>query len=85
MSENRAKLTREELEEIQAIQKEIQNITYELGSLEVQMIGISQKKEKLLAAFAAVVETDKDLSETIFGKYGKGSIDFESGEFIKMD
>jgi len=85
MSEERTKLTREELEDIQGIQKEIQNITYDLGSLEVQKITIEQKKQQLTEAFVKVVDADKALAEVIFGKYGKGNIDFESGEFIKTE
>ena len=79
----RVKLTREEMEQIQEIQKNMQSVTFELGNIEIQTISIKKRKDAILAKFGEITEHDNNFAKELLSKYGKGSIDLEKGEFIK--
>lgn len=75
------KLTEEELGRIQGVRKEVLELVYALGELEYQKIGIenavSEVKEKVKAVKVKEAQVLTDLTE----KYGKISVNIETGEF----
>lgn len=77
------KLTREEMEKIQEIQSNSQNITFELGSIELQFIQLGKRKENVKAKLDEIAEVEKEFTNELFEKYGKGTVNLEKGEFIK--
>lgn len=77
------KLTREEMEKIQEIQTNSQNITFELGNIELQSIQLVKRKENVKAKLDEIAEVEKAFTAELFEKYGKGTINLEKGEFVK--
>jgi hypothetical protein len=77
------KLTRDEMEKIQEIQSDMRNLTYELCNIELQTISLEQKKANMKEKLVEINGVDNAFATELFGKYGKGSIDLEKGEFVK--
>lgn len=69
------KLTQEELDLIQEIQKRMQLAQQELGNLELQKVGI-------LNYVAETRQAETQLVKQLEEAYGVGSIDLEKGEFV---
>lgn len=82
MSE-RIRLTREELEEIQNLNNKLEEITFQMGHLEIRKLKIDAERTKLENDLNELSNKDQQFSIEIVNKYGEGKIDFTTGEFIK--
>lgn len=85
------KLTTEELQTIKDLQSQYNKSAFELGSLEIQINGISktkelleQEKELILEDIKKLSEREKDFSIKLQDDYGKGNINIETGEFTSL-
>ncbi len=74
------KLTPEELQLIQDMQIQYNKIILEIGSVEVQMVELNQSKETLLGLIKEINVKEKEMVTNLEQKYGKGSIDINTGE-----
>lgn len=69
------KLTKEELEQVQEIQNNLQAAQAELGKLEMQKYEIGN-------FVARTRQAEAEVAKTLEQKYGAGTIDITSGEFV---
>ena len=78
-------LTKEELQTLKDIQIQTQSLIVELG--EIEMIKLqTEKRHKGARLFLEELENlEKELTESIFEKYGKSNINPETGEITKLD
>lgn len=84
MENERIRLTREEVEYIQDLNQSLEEITFQIGHLEIRKLEINKEREKLETSLNDLVIRDKNFTKEIFDKYGEGNIDFKTGEFLKI-
>ena len=72
-----AKITKEELEAVTSIKKELDGLVSEIGVIETQ-------KHALLHKVAEVNETLAKEKKSLEEAYGKISIDLETGEYTEI-
>jgi hypothetical protein len=76
------KLTQEELEQIEGIQKRMQAVKTELGQLGLAELDLKNRRTNIESYLSATQEIESQLVKDLEDKYGKGSIDLQNGEFI---
>ena len=76
------KLTIEEIEQLQELQKENQAVAQELGNLEITKLQIEARREEVVKYFNELKAKEQEIGKTFTEKYGNGTIDLDKGEFI---
>ena len=74
------KFTDEEIKEIESLQSEFNQITYQLGQLSISESKLKEAKKQSLATLNSIEEKEKTLAATLNKKYGKGTLDIKTGE-----
>jgi len=78
-------LTTEELQTLKEIQQQTQSLIIELGEIEMTKIQIEKRHKSAKSFLDELTEKEKNLTNSIFEKYGKSNIDPETGEINKLD
>ena len=78
------KLTQEELQAIAQLQQQTQTATMELGNIELLKISLETRRTNALSLLEQVRENEQKLVSSLQAKYGDGSIDLKTGEFIPV-
>jgi hypothetical protein len=78
-------LTSEELEILKNIQQNTQDIMLELGEIEIVKIQLENRYDNTKQFLKELLIKEKEFTSSIFEKYGKSSIDPNTGEIIKID
>ena len=79
------KLTQEELEQIEGIQKRMQAVKTELGQLGLAELDLKNRRTNVESYLSETQEIEGQLVKDLEDKYGKGSIDLQNGEFIPSE
>jgi len=86
---NVTKLSNEELEELKSIQSKYLELTAQLGQVNLEKIsltlalqGIEEELSKLQGVFLELKELESKIQQAFTKKYGIGTVNLESGEFI---
>ena len=86
MAKGKQKLTKEELETIDSIRNEASQIFFDLGRIAIRrrnvLNQIEDDEEKLENQHDDLVKKENDFYQTLQEKYGDGSIEPTTGEFI---
>ena len=86
MKKGKQKLTKEELETIDSIRNESSQIFFDLGRIAIRrrnvLNQIEDDEEKLENQHDDLVKKENDFYQTLQEKYGDGSIEPSTGEFI---
>ena len=86
MAKGKQKLTKEELETIDSIRNEASQIFFDLGRIAIRrrnvLNHIEDDEEKLENQHDDLVKKENDFYQTLQEKYGDGSIEPSTGEFI---
>ena len=86
MAKGKQKLTKEELETIDSIRNENSQIFFDLGRIAIRrrnvLNQIEDDEEKLENQHDDLVKKENDFYQTLQEKYGDGSIEPSTGEFI---
>ena len=75
------KFTEEELKSLQELQGTYNQITLAMGQLSLSRIGLDAREEALKATLADTQTKENELAKSLTDKYGKGSLNIETGEF----
>jgi len=78
-------LTTEELQSVIELQKKKDQLTIDFGYLEIQIQELELQKETLVDLLSQLKKEETKISQEINSKYGKGSIDLDSGEFTVIN
>ncbi len=77
------------MNEINAIREQSTDLIYRLGQIEMELIVSNQRITELSTAkinaideYKQLQDTETSLVKTLTEKYGTGTLDIESGEFI---
>ena len=91
MSESK-KFTQEEIEQIDNLQTQNNRIIFDLGQVELQMFLLNEelknqqeKKSTLQIQFKNSQQEERDLVTKLNKKYGTGTVDINTGEFIPQN
>jgi hypothetical protein len=79
------KLTKKEIEALKEIQQKNTAIVNEFGSMEIAKMQIEARKVEIVKFYNELKEEEAELGKTLSEKYGVGSINIESGEFIPSE
>lgn len=73
-------ITQEELLQLQNIQQTQQQITTQLGQVQIQKQQLKLKKQQLLELLTQLEQESQTLSQFLESKYGQCSIDINTGQ-----
>lgn len=76
------KLTQEELQSINELQQKNNAVVAELGQIELTRMAVESRRANAEAYLAELRKEEEEFGKTLSDKYGAGSIDLESGEFV---
>ena len=76
-------LQKEEIDSLLTIQNEQASLLNEFGQLEIQLQTLTLQKETLIKTLKDLQIKSQKLGKELQQKYGEGTINIESGEFIK--
>ncbi len=75
------KLTEEELTILKGYQQKQNNITFNLGNVDIQKAILEGQRSTILENLANLQEESNKTAKELQDKYGDGNIDLETGEF----
>ena len=78
------KFTPEEINKIESLQQELNQVTFQLGQLEISKIKLKQSENQLLNFLTEIEKKEKNLASELNKKYGKGTLDTKTGEFTPI-
>jgi hypothetical protein len=78
-------LTEEELQTIKSIQNGTQSLILELGEIEMIKIQLENRYNNAKEFLQQLTDQEIELTKSISDKYGKSSINPETGEITKID
>tara|TARA_R110002167_G_scaffold7501_2_gene35644 strand:- start:2498 stop:2794 length:297 start_codon:yes stop_codon:yes gene_type:complete len=74
----------EEIKELRSLKDEINNLTYDLGNLTIQKIKLEEVEDNAKKQLSIIENNEKIIAKKLTSKYGKGSINLESGTFTPI-
>jgi hypothetical protein len=78
-------LTQEELQTLKTIQSQTQNLILELGEIEMIKIQIENRYNNAKQFLSDLSNQETEFTQSVFEKYGKASVNPETGEIVKID
>ncbi len=82
-TETKIILTKEELENLTLLQQQQNDLIFSLGQTEFQLNFIKNQKNQIQQQFIDLENKQTEGAQKIEKKYGQGTVNLESGEFIK--
>jgi hypothetical protein len=76
-------LAKEEIENLTSLQQQQNDLIFNLGQTEYQLEFFENRKKEIYQQLGALEGKQTETAQEIEKKYGQGSINLESGEFIK--
>jgi len=76
-------LSKEEIDNLSSLQNQQDNFVIQLGQIEYQKNLLNQQKQKINQQIESFEQNQIQLAKELEEKYGKGTVNLESGEFIK--
>ena len=81
---NTTKLTKDEIKEIGDIRSSVSNVTIAIGETEVAFANLEIRKNELLNNLKKLSEKQNDFANKLEDKYGNGSVNLDTGEFVPV-
>ena len=78
-------IEKEELEKLNQIQTKTKQLVLELGEIEMIRISLDKRREQAETFLIDLTNEEKELTNSIFDKYGKVNLDPKSGELTQLD
>ena len=79
------KFTPEEVQELQTLQTQISQLTLSFGQLSLSKIKLEEQDAFLKSQLNILEEKETNLAKSLSDKYGKGSLNVETGEFTPVE
>jgi hypothetical protein len=76
------KLTQEELQQIADLQNKNRAVVSEFGEIELIKLSIEARVENAKKFLAELREAEQTFGKELSEKYGDGTVDLQSGEFV---
>ena len=79
------KFTEEELTSLKEIQSKSQSATLKCGQLYLSKLRLEEQESFLKSQIKELEQEEANIAQQLSDKYGKGSIDIETGEFTPTE
>ena len=76
------KLSQEELQQIADLQNRNRAIVQELGEIELVKLNVERRRDNAEAFLAELRQAEADFGKALSEKYGDGTVDLSTGEFV---
>tara|TARA_A100001201_G_scaffold138218_1_gene128899 strand:- start:2659 stop:3009 length:351 start_codon:yes stop_codon:yes gene_type:complete len=76
--------SQEEIKTLRSLKNDITQLSIEFGTLTISKIKLEEQEKMLKKKLTSLEEKEKTLADTLTKKYGKGSIDLDSGTFTPL-
>ena len=76
-------LSKEEITKLSSLQQQQDTFIIQLGQIEYQKNMLDQQKHKINQQIESFEQSQIQLAKELEEKYGKGTVNLESGEFVK--
>jgi len=76
---------KEELQEIKNLRLELNNLTGQMGALYINKIKLEEAENLLKKQLVSLEDKESKMAKKLSDKYGKGSIDLETGTFTPTE
>ncbi len=76
-------LTKEEIENLTLLQQQQNDLIFSLGQVEYQLTYFTKQKNLIQQQLEALESNQTTTAQEMEKKYGQGTVNLESGEFIK--
>ena len=77
--------TEQELNQLKDLRSKLNKITAQFGQLAVSKIKIKETEDSLKTQLSALEKQEIDLAKILSNKYGKGTINIETGNFTPVE
>tara|TARA_B100000424_G_C22755834_1_gene408115 strand:- start:436 stop:705 length:270 start_codon:yes stop_codon:yes gene_type:complete len=79
------KLTQEEIQQLTELRTKTSELTFLRGQIGIAEDNIKRQLNELAEQFNELYKTEREISQEMFKKYGKGEVDLDQGTFIKTE
>ena len=79
------KLSKEELQKLTGFNEKRNQITFNLGRVDIQKAILEGQRSIILENLAKLQEEENAVGKELQDKYGEGNIDLDTGEFTKTE
>ena len=79
------KFTQEELKTLKNFQSRLDQLVTQLGRVHLSKIKLNEQEELLKNEIKTLEKEEQELAKTLSDKYGKGSLDIETGNFTPIE
>ena len=76
--------TEQELNELKSLRDRIDEISFQFGQLSIQKIKLEEEESTLKNKLKSIEKEETTIAKKLTEKYGKGSIDLETGTFVPL-
>ena len=77
--------TNEEITKLRNLQSKFNNATIQFGQLKISQLKLEESETILKKALAELEKEETTLAKSLTKKYGKGSLDIETGTFTPAE
>tara|TARA_Y100001972_G_C7378416_1_gene198509 strand:- start:149 stop:442 length:294 start_codon:yes stop_codon:yes gene_type:complete len=77
--------SQQELEEIKKLRDELNTLSFQLGQLYIQKLKLKEQENTFKERLKSLEKQESTLAKKLTSKYGKGSINLETGTFTSTD
>jgi predicted ribosome quality control (RQC) complex YloA/Tae2 family protein len=77
--------TNEEITQLRSLQAKFNNATIQFGQLKISQLKLEESETILKKALAELENEETVLAKSLTEKYGKGSLDIETGTFTPAE
>ena len=77
--------TKQELNELKNLRDRIDEISFQFGHLSIQKIKLEEQESTLKNKLKSIEKEETTIAKKLTDKYGKGSIDLETGTFAPLE
>tara|TARA_B110000285_G_C14870291_1_gene488850 strand:+ start:140 stop:400 length:261 start_codon:yes stop_codon:yes gene_type:complete len=79
------KFTKEELDKLNILQTKIDTLTVRFGSLNIAKIKLEKQESLLVSELSNLQQEETKTATELTTKYGKGSLNTDTGEFTPIE
>ena len=79
------KFTNEEITQLRSLQAKFSNATVQFGQLKISQLKLEESEVMLKNALSQLEKEESTLAKSLTEKYGKGTLDIETGTFIPSE
>ena len=79
------KFTQEELDNLKSFQTRLDQILSQLGRVHLSKIKLNEQEDLIKAEIKKIETEEQELAKSLSDKYGRGSLDIETGTFTPTE